>query len=245
MRRRTLAVAAVPAAVVLATSAHAAGRRISPLTLVPARTPTFHVLRYETHGSYPQVRGAGLDLRAVNASLRAAVIAEQRAFAPYARREKPTAASPDPGVFRTVIDRRYVSASTLVVSAMLPLTEEVFPGQNGGDTWLGMTVRVPSGVRVNVTDLFTDSQQGLRVLARASLHALRRDARVCVSEYPFLSRPTVKNYSTFALTPSGLAVGFPEHAACYRLATTVPYAVLRPYLSKLGVALTAAVRHAR
>jgi hypothetical protein len=148
-------------------------------------------------------------------------------------------------VFRTVIDRRYASASTVVVSALLPLTEEVFPGQNGGDTWLGVTVRVPSGVRVKVTDLFSDSRQGLRVLARASVDALRGDARVCVREYPFLSRPTVKNYSTFALTPSGLAVGFPEHAACYRLAATVPCAALRPYLSKLGVALTTAVRAAR
>jgi hypothetical protein len=51
-------------------------------------TPPLRVPGYDTSGTYPQVKGRNVDLRAVNAALRAAVLADQRAYTPYARRER-------------------------------------------------------------------------------------------------------------------------------------------------------------
>lgn len=219
---------------------------VSSLAIVQARTPRLRVPRYDTSGTYPQVTGGSMDLHAVNAALRGAVLADQRVFAPYARSEKPKVAYPDHGVYRTGADRKYVSASTVVVSALIPLTREVFPGQPGGDGWLGITVRVPSGTRVTITDLFADPGQGLRALATAWKARIRRTpGRPCLRIYSSDYRPTAEHYRAFALTPAGIAVGSREVAACYRLVATVPYPVLQPFLSKLGSTLVAGVRRPR
>jgi hypothetical protein len=130
-----------------------------------APTPPLPVRRYHTSGTYPQVRDK-VDLEAVNAALREAVLADQRAYTPYARKEKPRVVYRETGVYRTAVDRKLVSASTVVVSALMPATRELFPGQHEGDGWLAVTVRVPSGVRVTMSDLFANPDQGLRVLAR-------------------------------------------------------------------------------
>jgi hypothetical protein len=207
-----------------------------------AKTPRLRVSGYETRGTYPQVRRAGLDLRAVNAALRAAVLADERAYAPYARRQRARVPT-ERGVYRTAVDRKLVSASSVVVSALLPLTREAFPGQSGGDGWLPATVRVPSGARVTIDELFTSPGQGLRALAIAWKAAVRKTAAApCLRIYPEAYTATVGHYSAFALTPRGLAVGSWEIAACYRLLATVPYSVLRPYLSRLGLVLVAGVR---
>jgi hypothetical protein len=216
----------------------------TPLRLVMAPTPPLPVRRYHTSGTYPQVRDK-VDLEAVNAALREAVLADQRAYTPYARKEKPRVVYRETGVYRTAVDRKLVSASTVVVSALMPATRELFPGQHEGDGWLAVTVRVPSGVRVTMSDLFANPDQGLRVLARAWRARIRRTgAHPCIRIYPKTYSPTVENYRAFALTPSGLAVGSPEVAACYRLLATVPYAVLRPHLSSLGARLVDGVRAA-
>jgi hypothetical protein len=218
----------------------------SALAVVVARTPPLRVPRYDTSGTYPQVRGGGIDLRAVNAGLREAVLADQRDYAPYARREKPRVQYPEHGRYRTVVDRRLMSASTVVVSALMPATREVFPGQSGGDGWLGMTVRVPSGARVTITDLFRSRDRGLHVLAAAwKARIPRTRGRSCADVYLDVYTPTARNYEAFALTPTGLAVGTPEVAACYRLVATVPYRILRPYLSRLGRTLADGVRPPR
>jgi hypothetical protein len=221
-------------------------RTVSALTVVEARTPPLRVPRFDTSGTYPQVTGASIDLRAVNAALRGAVLADQRAYARYARKKKPRVVYRARGVYRAAVDRRYLSASTAVVSALMPLTRELFPGQHEGDGWLAMTVRVPSGRPVTISDLFEQPARGLRALAAAWKATIRRTpGRACLRIYPGQYRPTVANYGAFALTPSGIAVGSREIAACYRLVATVPYRRLRPYLSKFGAALIAGVRPPR
>jgi hypothetical protein len=223
----------------------------SALAVIEAPTPRFRVPRYDTSGVYPRVKDGTAHLEAVNAGLRAAVLADQRKFAPYARREKAHAprggiAYRFEGVYRTAINTKLVSASTVVVSALMPLTAEVFPGQPGGDRWLGMTIRVPSGMRVTVTDLFSDPEIGLRALAAAwKARISTTSAGPCVRVYSAAYTPTVAHYRAFALLPSGVAVGSAEVGACYRLVATVPYRVLRPYFSKLGAALVAGVRRPR
>lgn len=214
------------------------GSTATPLRLAAAPTPPLPVWRFDTTGTYPQVRNHNVDLTAVNAALRAAVVDDERAFAPYARREKPRVAYKVHGVYRTEVDRKLVSASTVVVSALMPRTHELFPGQSGGDAWLGVTVRVPGGARVRISNLFVSPGRGLHALATAAKAGLRRTgAAACLRAYPDVYTPTVENYGAFALTPTGLAVGFPEVAACYRLVAVVPYAILRPHLSRLGARL--------
>jgi len=66
----------------------ATATKVEPLAIVKAHTPPLRVPRFDTSGTYPQVRGRAADLRAVSEALRAAVLADQRAYAPYARREQ-------------------------------------------------------------------------------------------------------------------------------------------------------------
>ncbi len=217
----------------------------SALTVVTAPTPPLPVPHYRTSGTYPQVRGANLDLRAVNAALRKAVLVDEREYAPYARKQKAQPYDKQTGVYRTTVDRSLLSASTVVVSALLPMTKEDFPGQHGGDGWLLMTVRVPSGEPVAITQLFANPPQGLRALATAWKAIIRRtSAAPCLHAYHALYS-AIAQYQDFALTPRGIAVGFSEQEACYRLLAIVPYRAMRPYLSKLGATLIAGVRPAR
>src|SRR6059036_3607619 len=83
--------------------------RASPLGVVSAATPRFAVARFETGGTFPQVRDAELPLRAVNLTLREAIVADQRAFEPYARRYAKRVAgrrlpSPYAGYYETELD---------------------------------------------------------------------------------------------------------------------------------------------
>jgi hypothetical protein len=218
----------------------------SPLTVIKAPTPRFRVPRYDTRGTYPQVRGSDLDLRKVNAALREAVLADQRQYAPYARKAA-RVANPYRGVYRTSVDRRLISASTVVVSALMPATE-LYPGGSLGKGWLAVTVRVPSGAPVRITDLFATPSRGLRVLAKAWKAQVRRanpETWPCVRLHLPDYRPSASNYRYFALALRGLAVGFWQEEACNRLQATVPYPILRPYLSKLGARLIAGVRRPR
>jgi hypothetical protein len=217
--------------------------RTTPLTILEEPTPVVRVPRYDTSGTYPQARGADLDLRKANAALRKAVLADQRAYAPDARK---AARMPNRyrGVYRTSVDRRLLSASTVVVSALLPATE-LYPGGSLGKGWLAMTVRVPSGAPVRISQLFTDSTRGLRVLAdewKAQFRRANPDAWQCVRLHLRDYRPAPSNYRYFALTPRGIAVGFWQEPACNRLQATVSYALLRPYLSRLGKQLVDGVR---
>lgn len=248
MPRRAVALifACASAVCVLASSGGSLGSVAStsaiPLTVLAAQTPPLRVPRYDTSGSYPQVRGR-VDLRAVNAALGADLRADQRGYAREALKERARQPSTDRGVYRTEINRRYLSASSVVVSALLSVTRELFPGQHGGDGWLGMTVQVPSGQRVAISDLFTNPDRGIRALAAAWQARVRRtDARPCLRIYAEAYTPTAAHYQAFALTTHGIAVGSQEVEACYRLVETVPYATLRPYLSKLGSTLISGVR---
>jgi len=208
---------------------------------------------YDTSGTYAQVRGGSIDLRVVNAALRKAVIADQRAYTPYARKEREALDGPNGpswahrlrGVYRTYVDRRLVSASTVVVSALLPAVHQVFRGQPASNSWLSITVHVPSGQPVAISDLFADPARGLGVLGTAWRAELRRRYSKCADIYLSLYRTDATYFRQFALTAAGLAAGVGQMSICPRFAATVRYSVLRPYLSKLGARLIAGVRKPR
>jgi hypothetical protein len=218
--------------------------RASSLRIVSAATPRFPLAGFQTFGSYPHVRGH-TDLRLVNTALRRAVVADEQAFVPYVRSPRARRASRSDistyrGQYVTDFARRYVSASSVVVSAMLPRTRSILPMQPGADGWLSITVAVPSGKRVALVDLFANRTRAFRVLT-SELRKTHAEG-ACLHASPTAFRAAVEGYGTFALAPDGLALGLTGDGWCYRAATVVPYRRLGPELSALGTRLVAGVR---
>ena len=129
------------------------------------------------------------------------------------------------------------------------------PGTGDGQQWLAVTVRVPSGKRVTIEELFAEPKKGLAALAEEARSRLVA-ANDCVKrsqDDPIVGdlnrkgfAPTARHYRHFALTAGGLAVGFDlgdvAGIPCGRVRVTVPYDPLRPLLSSLGNRLVDGVR---
>jgi len=219
------------------------------------------VLKYQTLGVLPQVSKSGVDLGAVNAALNKAIADDQRRYARDVLkfwRELPDklpiggiyeAFVPGPNPSNTGLERNLISASTTVVSAIIPICTRM-SGQNGScQSFISVTVQVPSGKLVTISDLFAKPRHGLRALAAAFRKRAAAGGECLRSSLSINHEwfdPTEKNYQQFALTKSGLAIGWPgfvvDLGACNTAVATVPYSVLRSYLSKLGLKLIAGVR---
>jgi hypothetical protein len=143
-----------------------------------------------------------------------------------------------------------MSASTTVVSMLIP-TLDIPPAGNDGAIWLDVTLTVPQAVAVHYRDLFSATSASLRAVARI----LRRESvrqSVCIRSA--LADPTTKYFAAafapgyahaFGLTSHGLVIGFSNGEAtgpaCGRIAVTVEYRLVRPYMSDLGKRLVAGV----
>jgi hypothetical protein len=239
------------------------GPAATSLEVVGTPAPKLSVPNYRTRGTYPTVAGAGVDLAPVNATLREAVLEAQRSYASSIQKTRvkmPWLFRPTyrhAGVYQLSPKRRLTAASTVVVSTLIPLLR-LLPGGNNGSTWLSVTVEVPSGRPVALSDLFAEPKRGLRALASAVKRRVEA-TNACIRQSvrdPLAGglnargfRPTPSNYRYFALTPSGLAVGLPigqvGGSSCGRVEATVPYDVLHPFLSQLGRKLVAGVRRPR
>lgn len=234
-----------------------------PLTVSYEATPPLKVANFRTQGTFPRVSSAKTELTNVNTAIRAAVRSAQDEYAREVRsrwRGAPELFDPSygaSGIYSTSPSVGLVSASTSVVSALIP-TRAVVAGGTGGETWLSFTVRVPSGARVQLSQVFSDSDEGLKVLAAAvRRRVLFADecARASVDDPiggELTARgleATFRNYRHFALTANGLAIGFPAGqvaaSACNRILVTVPYPIIRPHLNVLGRTLVSGVRRPR
>lgn len=224
----------------VSTTASRSAGGVSSLKVVAAATPPLRVRRYVTSGTYPNVRGS-FDLSAVNATLRQTIRDDQNEYLPTARKSV-AIKNRYHGIYETFIDRNLLSASTVVVSALMPATK-LYPGGNDGQTWVAATVQVPSGKAIPLNELFVDLSRALPVLAR-DWKAQIRGTRFwpCVAKDPGAYRPSPRNFRHFALTPHGLVFGFWQEPACPRLQAAVPYRAVRPYLSRLGIQLVKGVR---
>ena len=252
------------ALVVATVSTACSDKQVVALSVHEMRTPRLDVPNYETRGTYVLVSGAQSSLKAVNAALRGAVLADQRTYARMARREEAETGSgvasyAYSGTYETAPKRTLVSASSEVVSVLIP-TLRLYPGGNDGATWIAATVRVPSGAQVELSDLFANRARGLAALARA-VRSKVVSGNACVRQSITAERevglaydihgfdPIPANYRHFALTPQGLAVGFPlgqvGAPSCGRVEASVPYSIIRPQLSALGRRLINAVRRPR
>jgi hypothetical protein len=199
-----------------------------------------------------------MSLAAVNATLLRAVLDDQRRYARLAVKAESqipkSVLQQYPGIYETSPQRKLTSASTVVVSSLIPVVQ-LFPGGNDGSTWISATVEVPSGSAVTISQLFANPAAGLRGLATAVLGRLtaengcaRRSLRdpVVGKIYARGLSPVGSHYRYFALTPTGLGIGFANGevaaAACGRVEITIPYAAVRGMLGVLGARLIAGVR---
>lgn len=230
--------------------------RVVPLSVTMARTPRVRVPHVVTRGTYPQVTRLGINLTLVNAALRKAVVDDQLRFAAQVPKNEARLKRPvgNYGVYETIPTVPLISASSVVVSALVP-TFELLPAGVDGQWWLSVTVRVSDARGIAIGDLFSLPPRGRRVVATAARRALsarnwciRASLADPVVGRDFLNgfSPTARHYRFFALTSKGLMIGFPVGQvggpACGRVMATVPYAVVRPYLSALGRELVGGVR---
>lgn len=230
-------------ALMAAAAVAALGRStVRSLEVVSAATPCLRVEGYVTSGAYPIVGGGTRRAARTNIALRRAVVTDQRRYAPAARRHMAANAA---GIYETTIDQGLTSASTAVVSALIPALE-LYPGGDGGQTWISTTIDVRTGRQVSLRELLANPPLALRLLARDWKSRLGSPAlRAYVAEDPDGYTPTFGHFRHFALTPAGLAFGFPQEPGGRRFAAVLPYRLVRPYLSPLGRRLVAGVRRPR
>jgi hypothetical protein len=232
----------------------------SALRLIGVRTPPLRVRHYRTRGTYPQVASPDRRLKKVNAALLEVLLNDQRQYARFARRrvrqlEHISRRNPGvlrhPGVYLTTPRTALSSASTVVVSVLVA-QRSLLPAGNDGDYWLSATVPVSTGSHIKISELFAQPSDGLGALAAEARAQLRHDNRCVRHSGPYYRNafaPSKHRYRNFALTPSGVAIGFAlaevAEPFCGRVVTTVPYDTVRPYLSALGQRLVAGVRPPR
>jgi hypothetical protein len=196
-----------------------------------------------------------MNLRAVNAALWTSLVEDERGFANGVDRP-PRGSHTAPGVYQTLPRRELISASTVVVSVLVPTLKLYPPGGNDGARWISTTVRVADARQVHISDLFVEPTRGLKIVAAAARRRLlasnpciRSSSADRSAQFKFGFEPSVRNYRYFALLPSGLAIGFPlgqvGFPACGRVEVIVPYSAVRANLSFVGRELIGGVRRAR
>jgi hypothetical protein len=249
-----LAPAAIPS------EAAVADKAVVPLKVIDIPTPQLDVTGYDTSGVVPQVSAPGLSLSAVNTAVLQSVRANQTSYAPSAQqaiRNNRAGGGDEPGIYQTRADPRFISASSVVVSAMIS-TEELYPGGNDGSLWVSVTAEVPSGTTVDIQDLFETPTQGMAALGVAigtklwktddCWHIENLTSQRWIADN-FGEHGPARNVQTYALTVRGIAVGFPQGElgteGCGAPVVTIPYHTIRPFLSRLGERLVAGVRQPR
>lgn len=213
--------------------------RVGSFALVRASTPCLPVPGYATSGAYPNVRGGSQRVIRTNVALRRVVVRAERRYAPSARRHQVRNSI---GIYQTAIDRGLTSASTVVVSALIPALE-LYPGGSGGQTWISATIDVRSGKVISLRQLLANPPLALAVLAsewKAQLRHTVPGADLAKDADGYT--PSFGHYRNFALTPTGLAFGFGQGPAGSRISAVIPYRLVHPYLTPLGKRLVAGVR---
>ena len=229
------------------------GRGIYRLTVVEVKTPPIrwscHTTGLTVGGRYPQVFHKDMPLRAVNAALRASALADERSLIAGGCPLGGANGVPGPGIYKTDPLPQLITASSVVVSALMH-AESVPPGANFSYDWAAVTIRVATARQISIAELFEQPIRGLKQIASAA--RARLSARnVCVRRRANSSgfEPKISNFRYFGLTTNGLAIGFTAGVVAPRICgyflVTLPYAVVRPYLGRVGRELVAGVRAPR
>jgi len=220
-----------------------------PLVVIAAKTPKLHpacrAARIQVSGTYLQVAHEGIRLRKVNAALRRAALDDQKSLLGQ-KCPQIGSVGPGPAIYAPRLQRRLVSASSVVVSALMPAAS-LPPGANFSYGWAAVTILVSNAERVTVVDLFQHPKKGLSLVAAASRSRLLA-GYACARNYLNLAglEPEARNFRFFALTSRGLVIGFSAGSVapqiCGALHVTLPYALFRSTLSRLGREVISGIR---
>jgi hypothetical protein len=127
-----------------------------------------------------------------------------------------------------------------------------------GWIWFHATILVRSGRILRLRDMTAgrDKRVGLRNIAKlaqrlleAQNECVRRQVHDPNGGSAVGFEPSWLNYEHFRLESAGLRIGFDNgqvaYAICENPSVVIPYPIVRPYLSKLGVSVFAAIRRSR
>lgn len=210
---------------------------------------------FVTSGTYPQVTGVA-DLGSINGALRDLVVKDQRADQAKFLNYGPPNPGDGPGTYGTYPEKGSISASSAVVSVLIPTTA-IYPGGNDGDSWVSATLLVPSATAVSLDELFATPSVGMAALANAARTQILSTSACVQQDYnsddfggtKHLDEgisPSAANYHNFALSPVGLVLGFDQGQlaieACDAQTTTIAWSQLTPFLSKLGQQVVSELR---
>jgi hypothetical protein len=224
--------------------------------------PPLGVPHYWSSGEYLRVSFPNISTRVINKVLRRSALADEKDYAALALREERSLGRTLPvelGRYAVTPEKGLVSASSVVVSALIPV-EEAYPAGVVGEVWQSQAVETASGrAVVDLQQLFSYPKQALLVVADrvySDVVTGKSPTDLCVQEAeghqvtrgppPGAFAPTAADYRYFALTPTGVAIGIPQGAvasdACGRVEVTIPYLTLHPYFNSLGRRLVSGVR---
>jgi hypothetical protein len=202
---------------------------------------------FVTSGTYPQVSGVA-NLDRINNALRDLVVKDQQADQSKFLNYGPPHPGDGPGTYATNPEKGSISASSAIVSVLIPTTG-IYPGGNDGDSWVSATLLVPSATAVSLDELFATPSVGMAALANAARTQILSTSACVQQDYNSDDfggpkqldqgiSPTAANYHDFALSPLGLVIGFDQGQlaieACDSQTTTIAWSQLTPFLSKLG-----------
>ncbi len=152
---------------------------------------------------------------------------------------------------------RLISASNKVVSALLPVFD-FFPRGAYDESWISVTVEVPSGTVVSLPQLFINPDKGLaevealvkkEIFTGSSFDDKWIRSRFSIRDYVSQLNQALsqtQNYQHWALTAGGLAIGFDPEATpddpSKRLDFTISYAKLSQYLNEFGNLIVSEIR---
>jgi hypothetical protein len=240
----------------------AGGAASQALEVEEVALPPLGVPHYESSGTYLRVSSPSISLRVVNKVLQSSALADEKDYAALALRYERQLGKALPvefGRYLVMPQKGLVSASSVVVSALIPV-EEAYPAGVVDELWQSQTVESASGRAVaGLQALFSNPKRALSVVADRVYREVvtgKSGTDLCVQQVeghhvtrgppPGAFAPTAADYRYFALTPSGVAIGIPQGAvasdACGRVEVTIPYLTLQPYFNSLGRLLVSGVR---
>ena len=202
--------------------------------------------------TYPQVHSPSVDLTKVNAVLRSVSIADEQQFA-HGEPVPCTGAICTKGSYTASPE---VTVASVQVVSVLTSIQGFYPGAaHPNQHWLAINVEVPSGKRIALADLFQNPIAALKLIAPVVRTNLKDDRCIAPSwqgtpatAFPTGIGPTPQNYSSLALTPAGLDVGFDQGQiaaeACGSREVIVPWSVVQSSLTTLGAQWVAAATNA-
>ena len=193
---------------------------------------------YVTRGKLVQLKGKGRDLRRANRAIRDGITTDQKKFIHETRQAHGASRPAKRGVYLVAPDRRLMSASSRIFSALLPSIHRP-PGNQHGKDWIGITIAVPGGDALRLSDVFVTTSSNLKSLIALASEQLRRSDAAYWSfcgpkKWPSFFRPTDRGLADFALLRDGVAFGFAQPPACTRSNVIIRYSELRPLMTELG-----------